>query len=184
MQSLKDAINTPHTQYPAPLDTNPATLQKQLSKMKENINHLQQMKRPNVYLTLPGNYRSFCTTDGLVICWRCNQVGHFACACQGNLPPPRAATHYQNDQHNYVPPATSQYPRPSHTPNRPSNQYYHALSRDHTPINTIPWAILTREMPTTPILCDDHYFHPPIKLTASTKLEDLIFQAKTTIIVT
>ena len=123
IQSLKNAINTPHTQYPAPLDTNPATLQQQLSKMKENIKHLQQMKRPNVYLTLPGNYRSFCTTDGLVICRRCNQVGHFACICQGNLPPPRSPTHYQNHQHNYVPPDTSQYPQPSHTPNRPSNQY-------------------------------------------------------------
>ena len=133
IQSLKNAINTPHTQYPEPLDTNPATLQQQLSKMKENIKHLQQMKRPNVYLTLPGNYRSFCTTDGLVICRRCNQVGHFACICQGNLPPPRSPTHYQNHQHNYVPPDTSQYPQPSHTPNRPSNQYSQRPSqRSHT----------------------------------------------------
>ena len=96
IQSLKGAINTPHTQYAAPLDTNPVTLQQQLSKMKEDIKHLQQIKRPNVYPTLPGNYRSFRTTDGLVICRRCNQVGHFAHACPGNLPPPRAPTCFQN----------------------------------------------------------------------------------------
>ena len=59
MQSLKDAINTPHTQYAAPLDTNTVTLQQQLSKMNEDIKHLQQMKGPNVYPTPPGNYRSF-----------------------------------------------------------------------------------------------------------------------------
>ena len=96
IQSLKDAINTPHTQYAAPLYTNPVAPQQQLSKMKENIKHLQQMKCPNFYPTSPGNYRSFRTTDGLVICRRCNQVGHFARVCPGNLPPPRAPTHYQN----------------------------------------------------------------------------------------
>ena len=133
IQSLKDAINTPHTQYAEPLDTNPVALQQQLSKMKEHIKHLQHMKRPNVYPTPPGNYRSFRTTDGSVICRRCNQVGHFARACPGNLPPPRATTHYQNYRHNYVHPAPSQYPRPSHTPNRPSNQYPQCPSyRSHT----------------------------------------------------
>ena len=40
IQSLKDAINTPHTQYAALLDTNPVTLQQQLSKMKEDVKHL------------------------------------------------------------------------------------------------------------------------------------------------
>ena len=59
-----------------------------------------------------------------------------------------------------------------------------ALPIDHTPINTILLSILTREMPPTPILRDDHHSHPPVKPTASTKLEGLIFQAKTTIIVT
>ena len=68
IQSFKEAINTPHTQYAAPLDTNPVALQQQLSKMKEDIKHLQLMKRPNVYPAPPGNYRSFRTTDGLVIC--------------------------------------------------------------------------------------------------------------------
>ena len=121
IQSLKDAINTSHTQYAAPLDTNSVALQQQLSKIKEDIKHLQQMKRPNVYPSPPGNYRSFRTTAGLVICRRCEQVGHFARACPGNLPPPRAPTHYQNHRHNYVPPALSQYPRPSHAPNRHSN---------------------------------------------------------------
>ena len=48
IQSFKEAINTPHTQYAAPLDTNPVALQQQLSKMKEHIKHLQHMKRPNV----------------------------------------------------------------------------------------------------------------------------------------
>ena len=38
IQSLKDAINTPHTQYAAPLDTNPVTLQQQLSKTKKTSN--------------------------------------------------------------------------------------------------------------------------------------------------
>ena len=66
IQSLKEAINTPHTQYVAPLDTNPVALQQQLSKRKEDINHLQQMKQPNVYPTRPRNYRSFRTTDGLL----------------------------------------------------------------------------------------------------------------------
>ena len=123
IQSLKDAINTPHTQYAAPLDTNPVALQQQLSKMKEDIKHLQQMKCPNVYPTPPGHYRSFQTADGLEICRRCIQVGHFARTCSGNLPPPRAPTHYQNHRRNYVSPGPSQHSRPSYTPNCPSNQY-------------------------------------------------------------
>ena len=123
MKSLKEAINTPHTQYAAPLDTSPVVLQQQLSKMKEDIEHLQQMTCPNTYSASPGNYRNFRTTDGLGICRRCNQVGHFACTCPGNLPPPRAPTHYQNHRHNYVPPGPSQHPRLSYTSNCPSSQY-------------------------------------------------------------
>ena len=69
IQSLKEAINTPHTQYAAPLDTSPVVLQQQLSKIKEDIKHLQQMTCPNTYPASPGNYRNFRTTDGLVICW-------------------------------------------------------------------------------------------------------------------
>ena len=61
-------MNTSHPQYAAPLDTNPVALQQQLSKMKEDIKQLQQTKRPNAYPTPPGNYRSFWTTEGLVIC--------------------------------------------------------------------------------------------------------------------
>ena len=61
-------MNTSHPQYAAPLDTNPVALQQQLSKMKEDIKQLQQTKRPNAYPTPPGNYRSFRTTEGLVIC--------------------------------------------------------------------------------------------------------------------
>ena len=113
-----------HTPYPicCTLYTNPVILQQQLSKMKEDIKHLQQMKRPNVYPDPPGNYRSFRTTDGLVICRRCNQAGQCARACPRNLPPARAPTHYQNHRHNYVPPAPSQYQQPSYPSNHPSNQ--------------------------------------------------------------
>ena len=91
------------------------------------------MKHPNAYPTPPGNYRSFWTTDGLVICRECNQVGHFARPCPGNLPPPRAPTHYQNHWHNYVPPTTTQYSRPSYPSNRSYNQYSQCPSyRSHT----------------------------------------------------
>ena len=184
MQSLKNAIKTPHTQYAAPLDTNPVALQQLLSKMKEEIKDLQQMKRPNVYPTPPEHYRSFRTTDGLVICPQCNQVGHFARACTANLPPPRAPTRYQNHRYTMspLPPPNTHDHRtlpiapPINTPN--------TLPTDHRPIDTILWAILTREMPPTPILHNKHHSHPPLKPTASTKLEDLIFQVKTTIIVT
>ena len=99
-------MNTPYHQYAAPLDTNPVTLQQQLHKMKEDIRHLQQTKRPNVYPTLPGNHRSFQTTNGLVICQRCNRVGNFAHPCLANLPLLRAPTRYQNYRHNYIPPTT------------------------------------------------------------------------------
>ena len=58
-QCLKEAINKSHTQYDAPLDTNPDDLQQQSYKIKEGIKYLQQMKRPNVYPAPPGNYRSF-----------------------------------------------------------------------------------------------------------------------------
>ena len=93
---LKESMNTPHHQYAAPLHTNPVTLLQQLSKMKQDITHFQQTKRPNVYPAPPGNYRSFQTTDGLVICQRCDRVGHFARACPANLSLPRATTRYQN----------------------------------------------------------------------------------------
>ena len=100
--------------------------------MKEDIKHLQQMTRRNTYPASNGNYRSFRTTDGLLICRRCNQVGHFARACPGNLPPPRAPTHYQNHQHNYVPSGLSQHPWPSYIPKCPYNQYYQRPSyRSH-----------------------------------------------------
>ena len=39
IQSLKEVINTPHTQYAAPLDTNPVALHQQLSTIKEDIEH-------------------------------------------------------------------------------------------------------------------------------------------------
>ena len=59
IQSLKEAINTPHSQYAAPLDTSPVALQQQLSQMKEDIKHLQQMTRPNTYPASTANYRNF-----------------------------------------------------------------------------------------------------------------------------
>ena len=115
-------MNILHHQYAAPLHTNPIILQKQLSKMKEDTKHLQQTKRPNVYPIPPGNYRSFRTADGLVICRRCNCVGHFVRACPANLSPPRAPTRYQNYQRTYIPPVTSQYPQPLYTPNQHSQR--------------------------------------------------------------
>ena len=121
---LKESINTPHPQYAVPLDTDPVTLQQQLSKMKEDIKHLQQTKCPNVYSTPTGNYRSFRITDdsdSLVICRQCNHVEHFASACLANLPPPRAPTRYQNYRHNYIP-STSQHQRLSYTPNQHSQR--------------------------------------------------------------
>ena len=47
IQILKESMNTTHDQYAASLHTNPVTFQQQLSKMKEDIRHLQQTKRPN-----------------------------------------------------------------------------------------------------------------------------------------
>ena len=55
IQSLKVATDTPHTQYAAPLDTSHVALQQQLSKMKEDIKHLQQMTSPNTYPASPRN---------------------------------------------------------------------------------------------------------------------------------
>ena len=96
MQTLKESMNTPRNQYAAPLATNPVAFQQQLSKMKAEIRHLQQMKCPNTYPVPPGNYRSFRTTDGSIICRLCNRVGNFARACKANLTHPRAPTRYQN----------------------------------------------------------------------------------------
>ena len=133
---------------------------------------LQQIKRPNVYLAPPGNYRSFRTTDGLVICRRCNQVEYFARACPGNLPPPKAPLRYQNHQHSYVHPGPSQRPQllytPHSTPHPPTINILNTLPIYHTLINTILWAILTREMSPVPIPHNDHHFHPPVKPTTST----------------
>ena len=139
IQSLKVSIDAPHIQYAVPLDTSPVALQQQLSNMKEDTKHLQQMTRPNNYPASPRNYRNFRTADGLVICRQCNQVGHFAHACLGNIPPPRTPTYYQNHRCNYVPPGPSQHPRPSYTPNRLSSQYserpsYRSLVNQHDPI--------------------------------------------------
>ena len=185
IQNLKESVNRPHTQYAAPLDTNPITLQQQLAKMKENIKKLQQTKRPNAYPTPAGNYRSFRTTDGLVICRRYHQVGHFARACLANLPPPRAPTHYQNHQHNYVPPATSQHPRSSYALNSPLPpiNILNALPIDHQPIAIILWDILTHKMPSIPIPHGDQRLSPPITPTTDTKLEGLTSQANLTIII-
>ena len=86
------------------------------------------------------------------------------------LPLPAPTTHNHRTLPT-APPVTNHYP---------SN----ALPTDHRRLDTILWNILTRKMPPTPILRDDHHSHPPIKPTTSTRLEDLILQAKTTIAVT
>ena len=122
MQILKESMTTPQHQYVAPLDTNPATLQQQLSKMKPEIRHLKHMKRRNAYPTIPGNYRNFGTTDGLVICRRCNRVGHFARACKTNLTPTNIPTHYQSHRSSYVPHDTSQCLQPLYIPNHSSQR--------------------------------------------------------------
>ena len=80
----------------------------------------------------------------------------------------------------FPPPPNSHGPRTF--PIAPPINIPYALPIDHTPIDTILWAILIRAP--TPILRDGHHSHPPIKPTTSTKLEGLIFQAKTTITVT
>ena len=95
IQVLKGSMPTPQHQYAAPLDTNPVALQQQLSKMKAEIRHLLQMKRPNNYPNIPSNFRSFRTTDGQVICRRCNRVGHFARACPVSLTPTKVTTRYK-----------------------------------------------------------------------------------------
>ena len=124
--------------------------------------------RWNVVPVPPGNYRSFRTTDGLVICPWCNQFGSFARACWGNLPLPKAPLPYQNHQLYYVHPGPSQYPRSSYTPQHLQVNILNALPIDHTLIDTILWAILIREMSPIPIPHDDHHFHPLIKPTTST----------------
>ena len=140
------------------------------------------MARPNTYPASPGNYRNFWTADGLVICRRCNQVGHFRRACQGNPPPPRAPKHYQNHD------ATMSLPAPPNIHGRhalpiaPTINILRALPIDHTSINAILWDILTHKMPPLPVPHDDHHSHPLIKPTTSTKLEGLTFQVNTTII--
>ena len=47
MQILKESMITPQHQYDAPCPP---------SKMKVEIRHLKQMKHPNAYPTIPGNY--------------------------------------------------------------------------------------------------------------------------------
>ena len=102
-----DSVNTPQHQYAPHLDTNSVSLQHQFSEMKAEIRQVKRMKHPNAYPTLPGNYRSFRTTEVLVICRRCNRVQHFAYISKANLMPPEVPTSYQNHQHNYIPHSTS-----------------------------------------------------------------------------
>ena len=69
-------------------------------------------------------------------------------------------------------------------PIAPPINILNTLPIDPMSINAILWDMLTREMPPITIPQDNHHFHPPIKPTTSTKLQDLTFQAKTTIKVT
>ena len=168
IQNLKDAINAPYIQYAAPLDTNPVALQQHWSKMKEDIKHLQQMKCPNVYPAPPGNYRSFWTKLGILHAhaqetYHLPEHPHIIRTIYTTifLPPPP----------NIHGPHTLPIASPINIPN--------ALAMDHISIDTILWTILTRQMSPTPILRDDHRAHPPIKLTASARLEGLIFLVKT-----
>ena len=53
MQILKESMITPQHQYDAPC---PPSKMKDEIKMKVEIRHLKQMKHPNAYPTIPGNY--------------------------------------------------------------------------------------------------------------------------------
>ena len=184
IESFKDAINTPHTQYAAPLDTNPVALQQQLSKMKEDNKHLQQMKSPNVYPTPPGNYRNFWTTESLVIADDVSKLGILHAHAQEtyHLPEHPHVIRTINTTMSLLPTPNIHSNRT--LPNAPPINIPNTLPIDHTRIDLILWAILTRAMPPTPIPRNNHHSHPPIKPTTSTKLEGLIFKAKTTTIVT
>ena len=83
----------------------PVVLQQQLSKMKAEIRHLQQMKRPNYYPILVE------LTEALGPCMVKSFVDdvHFTYACPTNLTPTKVPTHYQNHWASYVPKDTLQY---------------------------------------------------------------------------
>ena len=82
---LKESITTPQNQYAAPSDSISVALQQQLSKTRAEIKQLQQAKRHNSYPKTPETSRSFRTTDGQIICRRCNRVSHFARLCRANV---------------------------------------------------------------------------------------------------
>ena len=145
------------------------------------------MRRAKVYLVPPGNYRSFRTTDGLAISQWCNQVGHFAHAYPGNLPPQKAPLYYQNHQHIYIHPGPSQHPQPSNTPHRTPNtpnqysqqpSYRSHVNRHDTMGYFYPrgatYTNLSRQQP----------FSYADQTNNKYLLKDLTFQAKTPTIVT
>ena len=151
--------------------------------MKQDIRQLQPTKHPNTYPTPPGNYRSFRTTDGLVICRHCHQVEHFARTCPANLPPSRAPTRYQNQRHNYVPPANSQHPRSSYALNHLPHQYsQRPVDRSPAPRNDTTGYPYSRDaVYTNP--SRQPTSSPPITLTTDTKREDQKSQPHKTIII-
>ena len=159
IQSLKEAINTPHTQYTAPLDTNPVALQQQLSKIKEDINHLQQMKQPNAYPTLPGNYRSFRTTDGLL---------HVHAKQTYHLQDHPRVTRITNTTM-YFPPPRNIHGRRT-LPIAPLLiTILNVLPMDRMSIKTTQWDILTHKTQYTLISRGTPHSHLPIKSTTSIK---------------
>ena len=148
--------------------------------MKKDIKHLQQTKCPNVYPTPPGNYRSFWTTDCLVICWRSNRVGLFSCPCAANILPPRAPTRHQHYWHNYILPCCFTTSMAMVHP----NQHFQRLSyRPHANRHyTMGYPYLQVAIYTNPSRRPP--FHLPIKSTTSTKQEGLTSQVIKAIIVT
>ena len=127
------------------------------------------MKRPNVYPIPLGNFRSFWTTDDSVVSRWCNQVGHFARPCPGNLPSPKAPLRYQNDHFNYVHPGPFQHPPPLYTPPSSHSQSTFLMPSSRSNVNrhdTMGYPY--REMLPIPVPYDDHLFHPLIKPTTST----------------
>ena len=154
--------------------------------MKEDIKQLQQTKHPNAYPTPPGNYRSFRTTNGLVICRRCHQVGHMPGKPAASKSPhalSESVTQLCTSRHlpTSSPIVCSQ---PLLAPLPPPTNILNALPIDHMPIFIILWDILTHKMPSIPIPDGHRRFSPPITPTKDTKLEDLTSQASITIIIT
>ena len=148
--------------------------------MKAKIKHLQQMKHPNAYPASSRNYKSFRTTDGWLICRWCNRFGDFARAWE------TTSRLQRHPRVNRIP-NTSIYLRTHHSTHNfltyPINAFNMLLIKQTTEGMTL-WNILTHKMLSILITRRNHHSHLPIKPTTSIKLEGLISQVSTRIIIT